>query len=371
MPRHFERVLFTGGRSPATLALLRLFAKRGSRCYVAESQPINLTGVSRFCQKNLRMPPPHHDPEAYIHQLEKWIQTHHIQILIPTCGEIFYISRWKHRLEQSCEVFTSSIDILTNLYSKYQLAQILQGLKLKISETQRVENPQPIAQALKHIQPSPGEPWVVQRFLDGPRYCSYSIARSGQLKAHSVYLSAYCTQGFPIYFETVNIPTIQRTVEKIVAALHYSGQIAFDFIFNQGHYWLIGYNPCTPLGAALYVPEDDLPTAFTPDYQGPIVYPRGERNRMITLAMLAYTLRHIRSWETLQEVLHKMHNADDIIFQLDDLQPFLKQFHILWNTWRTAQKHRINLIKAWNMDIEWNHSYPLNKIYENSDAANT
>lgn len=391
MHRSFERVLFTGGRSPATLALLRLFAEQGSRCYVAESQPVNLAGVSRFCQQNLLVPPPNQDPEAYITQLEVWIQKFQIQILIPTCEEVFYISRWKHRLEQFCEVFTSSIDVLTNLHSKYQFMQILQALKLSAPETVRVENStqlqaaladwpryvlkpefsrfsnfvvinQPVAETLARIQPSAEQPWVVQRFLEGPQYCSYSVARSGQLKAHSVYASTYCAgQGSTIYFEAVNIPAIQRSVEKIVAALDYSGQIAFDFIHSEGRYWPIECNPRATTGTLLYTPEDELPRAFAPDYLGPVIYPSATRNRMVTLAILFYALPEMRSWQPLQQALQKMTTADDAIFQLDDLQPFLKQFRIMWETWRTARKNRVSLLEASTLDIEWNGHWPNNR----------
>ena len=52
------RVMFTGGRSPATLALLRLFARAGHHCEVAESIQPNLAGASRFCAANHVLPPP-------------------------------------------------------------------------------------------------------------------------------------------------------------------------------------------------------------------------------------------------------------------------------------------------------------------------
>jgi predicted ATP-grasp superfamily ATP-dependent carboligase len=386
--QHFERVLFTGGRSPATLALLRLFAAQGARCYVAESMSRNLAGASRFCQKNLILPPPAQETEAFISALEAYIQQYKIQILIPTCEEVFYVSRWKHRLEKFCEVFTSGIDVLTNLHSKYQFVQILKGLQLSAPETVRVENSQeleaalleypeyvlkaefsrfashvllnqPLEKALAEVRPTPEQAWVVQRFLPGPQFCSYTVARSGRIQAHAVYASTYCMgQGATIYFEAVAIPEIERIVRKIVEGLDYTGQIAFDFIFSQGQYWPIECNPRATTGTLLFEPDEDLTQAFLKNYSGPVRYPGGERNRMVTLAMLLYTFPHLRSWEALQLFLQAISKADDAIFRLDDLQPFGAQFWVMWDTWNIARKRKTDLMAASTLDIEWNGHWP-------------
>ncbi|PIQ23017.1 hypothetical protein COW36_01905 [bacterium (Candidatus Blackallbacteria) CG17_big_fil_post_rev_8_21_14_2_50_48_46] len=388
MSRHYERVLFTGGRSPATLALLRLFAARGARCFVAESITPNLAGASRFCQKNLRVPPPNQDPEAYIAALEKYIQAYKIELLVPTCEEVFFISRWKHQLEKQCTVFTSSIDILTHLHSKYQFIQLLKALKLSAPETVKVETKSQLEAALAEfpsyvlkpefsrfsnfvminqapetclakISPTAEIPWVVQAFLEGPQYCSYSVARAGKLLAHSVYASTYCAGlGSTIYFESAGIPAILRIVEKIVAALDYTGQIAFDFIHAEGRYWPIECNPRATTGTLLFTVDDDLPAAFSPDYPGPVIHPSGEKNSMVTLAMYLYALPQLKSLSEFRTWWAKMGMAEDAIFHWDDLQPFIKQFQIMWKTWLLAKKHQVTLLEASTLDIEWNGHWP-------------
>jgi predicted ATP-grasp superfamily ATP-dependent carboligase len=383
-----ERVLFTGGRSPATLALLRLFAAHGTRAYVAESIPFNLAGASRFCQKSLKVPPPAQESAAFVAALEQYLKEYRIELLIPTCEEVFYVSRWKQTLEKHCEVFTSTIDVLTNLHSKYQFVQILGGLKLSAPETVRVETSaqleaalaeypqyvlkaefsrfsshvlinQPVQQALTEVQPSPEQAWVVQRFLPGQQFCSYTVARAGKIRAHCVYASVHCVgQGSTIYFESVSVPEIEQIVAKIVDGLDYTGQIAFDFIYSEGRYWPIECNPRATTGTLLFEPQDGLSQAFAPGDAGPVHRPGGDRNRMVAFAMWLFAMPQVRSLSAFQTLWAEMQQADDAVFRADDLQPFWAQFQLMFETWRRSRKHKTDLLSASTLDIEWNGHWP-------------
>ena len=126
-------ILFTGGRSPATLALIRRFAEAGHRCDVAESLQPNLAGASRACAKNFTVPAPRQHTRQYIEALQTLIVDRDIELLIPTCEETFYIAQNREMLEgtgKGCEVFTPDMACLTELHSKYRFNQLLQQLKL-------------------------------------------------------------------------------------------------------------------------------------------------------------------------------------------------------------------------------------------------
>ncbi|HEY9844056.1 MAG TPA: ATP-grasp domain-containing protein, partial [Candidatus Obscuribacterales bacterium] len=300
------RVLFTGGRSPATLALLRLFAQAGHHCQVAESLQPNLAGASRYCHRNHSIAPPRQQTARFVEDLERIIAAERIELLIPTCEETFYVSRYRRPLEAAgCQVFAAGIDVLTNLHSKYQFNQLLQALKLPAPATELIQDPARLDALLPEwgetvlkpefsrfasavllkappelikakVQPSPQQSWVLQEFLSGPQYCSYSVARNGRLRAHSVYPTRYAMgQGATIYFESVEIPEIEAIVTKLVHGLDYSGQISFDFIHSQGQYYPIECNPRTTTGTFLFASEDELPEAFWADR--PLIRPRARR----------------------------------------------------------------------------------------------
>lgn len=376
-----QRVLFTGGRSPATLALLRLFAQAGHHCQVAESLQPNLAGASRYCAKNHRLPPPRQQTEAFIAQLKALLLREKIDLLIPTCEEIFYVSRFMRELESTgCRVFTSSIDLLTHLHSKYQFNQLLRTLKLPAPETERFDKlPQLLArlpewqayvlkpefsrfasqvlirpqlQQVERLSISPAQPWVVQTFLPGPQFCSYSIAQNGRLRAHAVYPTRYTAgQGATIYFEAIQVPEIEASVAKIVKSLDYTGQISFDFLLSDGLYYPIECNPRTTTGTFLFQPGDQLPNSFLPEQQA-IIYAEAAQPVSLSLAMLLYALpQHLLQ---LPALLRDMHRAQDPLWQLADFAPFLAQFGMLGQTFWRAKRQGLSLLAGSTHDIEWN-----------------
>jgi hypothetical protein len=218
---------------------------------------------------------------------------------------------------------------------------------------------QPVQQALAEVQPSPEQAWVVQRFLPGQQFCSYTVARAGKIRAHCVYASVHCVgQGSTIYFESVTIPEIEQIVAKIVDGLDYTGQIAFDFIYSEGRYWPIECNPRATTGTLLFEPQDGLSQAFAPGDAGPVHRPGGDRNRMVAFAMWLFAMPQVRSLSAFQALWAEMQQADDAVFRADDLQPFWAQFQLMFETWRRSRKHKTDLLSASTLDIEWNGHWP-------------
>ena len=383
-------ILFTGGRSPATLALIRRFAEAGHRCDVAESLQPNLAGASRACSKNFTVPAPRQHTAAYIRALQAIIVEREIDLLIPTCEETFYIAQHREALESTgkgCEVFTSDIASLHELHSKYRFNQLLQRLKLPAPATERICNRDQLKTRLRkwkdyvlkaefsrfasavymnaprhkvyaNVHPTPHTPWVLQEYLAGPQFCSYSVARQGKLTAHSVYPTIYTAgPGATIYFTSVDIPEIERIVHTLVAYLGYTGQISFDFILCQGVYYPIECNPRTTTGTFLFEKEDDLPRAFLPPQTTltpPIATLRPPTRRPVALsiAMIAYAIPQ----NPLQtpRILKDLWRAHDPLIKWQDPGPFWQQFGMLFRTLQQAKKAGTDLLSASTLDIEWN-----------------
>lgn len=285
------RVLFTGGRSLATLNLLRLFARAGYHCQVAESLQPNPAGASRYCRGNHKLPAPQ-TPE-FLQALEQLLITQQIQLLIPTGQEIFYVSRGLRRLEQTgCHVFCPSSDLLTHLYSRYQLNQLLRALKLLVPACERVTEPKRLAglreewqnavlipefgpydkalaisdsQTLLKINPSEQTPWVLQEPLKGDAFSCLSLAYKGQLRAHCAY--AQDARGLTL----LDHPGSERIAAELSKSLDLSGLLSLDFVATPEGLYTLACRPFLSDGVSLFSPEDRLPEGFFD--AGPLLKP--------------------------------------------------------------------------------------------------
>lgn len=75
-------ILFTGGRAPATLELVRIFHRKGFKVFIAESFKSHICKFSSCVHKSFTLPYPNKNTEEYIGQLIKIIHTERIDILI-------------------------------------------------------------------------------------------------------------------------------------------------------------------------------------------------------------------------------------------------------------------------------------------------
>lgn len=380
-----KNILFTGGRSPVTLDLIRLFAKSGYNAYVAESFKSNMSGASKHVKKNIIIPAPATDTEEFIQGLIDTIMEYKIDLLIPTCEEVFYISRYIKRLEKYCRIFTSGIDVLDELHSKYKFIGLLNKLEIAAPESQRLFSLEELKNELKQkdkfvlkpeysrfasnvvindkspekinsIKISEDYPWVLQQYIKGDAFCSYTVAQNGKILAHTVYPSKYIAgQGATMHFEAVEVPEIYEIVEKIVKHYNFTGQISFDIIrsHENGLYYPIECNPRATSG--LYLFAEDLTQAFheNPNLTEVIKSP-ANKQKMVGLAMLIYGLPYVKKGDDRKEFAKKFYNAKDVVFKFNDLKPFLSQFSSLTHYSNVAKKNNVTLTEAMVLDIEWN-----------------
>lgn len=379
-----KNVFFTGGRSPYTLSLLRLFHNKGYKIYVGETYSSNIAGVSKYVEKNLLLPPPSQEPDNFNETLKKYVLDYKIDLLIPTCEEVFYISKYMDELNKYCKVFTVDISKLKTLHSKYLFIQLLIKIGVNYPQTKIFTNIDLLKEEVKNqdffvIKPefsrfasltiinnkskveemkiSEDYPWVIQEFIDGEAFCSYSVAYEGKVTAHSIYPSFYrAGQGATIYFESAVVPEIDEIVGKIVKELNYTGQISFDFIKckKTGKCYPIECNPRSTSGIYLFGNNDNLPSAFEGKNEKPIV-PDSKVTGMSALAMLIYELPNkIRSWKNLKKFVSDFKNSKDTIWDSGDIKPFLAQFSTMKHYGLISRKKKISFLEALTSDIEWN-----------------
>lgn len=383
-----KNILLTCGRAPVTLDLARLFAQAGHRVVIAESMTPHLCQGSRAVAKSVTVPAPNQDPEEYIQALIDVIQSEKIDLLIPTCEEVFFVSKGRDLLRQHCHVFVDILDKLHIFHNKMTFIQRISDMGLDVPYTEQVESEEELKQSLSswsrpfpvvlkpvysrfgsqihviqeasqqlpsHIPISPESPWVVQEYLTGRPICTYGVAQEGKLLAHVAYSPLFTAGiGSGIHFEPVIHPEVERWVRHVVAAERFTGQISFDFIENEDEKLLpLECNPRATSGIHLFTSVDRLEEAFFHPVEQTIE-PPPQRRRMLTLAMLLYGLPSIRSWQRLGKWVRVITSARDVLFRLRDPLPFCYQFAVLLAFWRISRQHQISITQASTLDIEWN-----------------
>ncbi|MBD5780886.1 ATP-grasp domain-containing protein [Pelagicoccus sp. NFK12] len=250
-------VLVTGGRSPVALEMCRLFGRRGWTVVVAESEGGLLCAASRYVQAYYKVPSPRFRTAAFIAALLEIVRAEGVGILVPTCEEIFYISRHRGRLSRYCQVFAPEFSILERLHCKDRFIEHAHELGLAVPETW-VLSEQVLAaidRSRKYVvKPvysrfgcetkivsgkdlrweGRGRQWVVQTFLEGEGLHAYAIAREGRVLSGVIYkaLAKEAATGPSIAFEAVECSSAEKWLRRFVEANAFSGQISFDFIVD-------------------------------------------------------------------------------------------------------------------------------------------
>ena len=384
---HSKNVLLTGGRAPVTLDLARKFNSYGMTVYVAESLPNHLCKYSRAVEESFELPAPKLFPDRYIEELKAVIVRKKIDLVIPTCEEVFYIARYKDNLtlaRPEVTVFVDSFEKLKMLHDKSAFIEYIGHLGKDIPRTWLLKSPEDVTNfytrtqfsqriiikpvfsrfATKVFELEDGKnipqldvsiehPWVVQEFITGKQYCSYSICHSGTVCVHTTYAAKFTAgKGACICFNHINHPGIYQWVQEVVAKLQFTGQIAFDFIETpEGMLYPLECNPRATSGIHLLNPQE-LAEAMTVPTSA--LQPSELRSNMIALAMLLYGLSQCKEFASLQRWLKIFWHSKDVIFSLDDPVPFFQQFVMMKTLYTICCTGGTSMLEATTCDIEWN-----------------
>lgn len=410
-------VLITGSRAPVSLELARLLGGAGHRIIMADSLPVTIGSASRFVTRHYCYPPPRHEPERFLAMVERIVIDMQVDCVIPTCEEVFYLAQRQPTWPNGCELFAPPWETLKQLHHKGQFIEMVRQAGLHAPSTQlltsRADADDYIwalgadAAVLKpaysrfgsrvlfvragctlpdDILMSPDYPWVGQQYIHGTLYCTYSIVRDGAVRAHACYPSEFTAgAGASIAFKHEARADLLSWVQRFVAPLRYTGQIAFDFIVTpERNTYPIECNPRATSGVHCFTVSDQLDKAFF-EMNGGIngdtevgmdgctthtanqdtyleahlcahragsypIEPTSPRPAMLTLAMLAYGWRSPRRAYWLRELW----KGQDVIFRWQDPKPFFAQAVMLYRFWRESKQRSISLIEATTSDIEWN-----------------
>ena len=375
------RVLILGGRAPVALDHARRFHAQGWRAYVADSVSCRVSSWSNAVDVAVRLPPPRYALAAFREALLRLVEQEGIDLILPTCEEVFYLSRIRSRLPASCNVFTAPFEQLQSLHSKWTFLSLAQDCGVEVPRSARVEG---IDQAREwatgravvlkpeysrfgvHVriyrEGIPREaaalatvgPWIVQEYHRGRELCSYSIAVAGRLRAHVVYEPRYRLSGSSsYYFDAVAVPGVQGFVEKIVAKTGFTGQISFDWIQeSDGNLCVLECNPRAISGLHLFSLEDPLPALMCGTLDTAVVL-EDMAPRMVAAVMLGVGLPTAVRAGRFQSWYHDWRRATDVIAPSPDRKPAFGGLADLCSFAGVALKSGGSLRAATTRDIEW------------------
>jgi predicted ATP-grasp superfamily ATP-dependent carboligase len=375
-------ILLTGGRAPVALELARVFHRAGHTVFMAESLRGHLSQPSTAIKANFVVPAPRQEEDAFIVALKKIIVENKIDLLIPTCEEIFHIAM--RRDELPCTVFAESIERLDNLHNKWEFIVNAAGHGLSVPETVLITSADnllhayanwrelvlkptysrfasrtlimpPLREASSTLTFHSNAQWIAQGYLKGAEFCTYSVCYNGRITAHTAYPSKFTAgQGATIVFQHVDHAAIFHWVKTFVARNHFTGQIAFDFIqTDDGKIYAVECNPRATSGAHLLASHPKFVEAFL-NPQMECITPLDNSSHMLSAVMLIYGLPAAIRNKNITQWAKTFFTSDDVVFNFKDPLPFLLQFRSLLTYLKLAREKGISLIEASTFDIEWN-----------------
>ena len=371
-------ILLTGGRAPATLELARAFHRAGHTVFMAESLRGHLSEPSNAIAKNFLVPPPRQQTKNFLAALEKIVCENKIDLVIPTCEEVFYVAMGRNRFP----AFVEPLEKLRQLHNKWDFIHLARGLGLPVPETMLIETEASLMSVFERwprlvlkpvysrfasntlICPTPEQArsavtfdsrWVAQEFIEGTQICTYSVCHNGRVAAHTAYRSDFTAgQGATILFRHVNHAATFDWVAKFVSAISFTGQIAFDFIETTDRkIFAIECNPRAISGIHLLARDPRFPETFL-NADSPCVIPSDDFSVQLWTGMLVYGLPASLKKRQLKRWWNAFTSSRDVIFRRDDLLPALLQFRSIFYYLQLARREKISALQASTFDIEWN-----------------
>ncbi len=375
-----QNILITGGRAPATLYLIRRLAEQGHRIFCAESQLCHLSARSRYLSGNYRVRSPRFDYSGFKTDLLEIVSDRRIDLIIPTCEEVFALARAKPLLTDFCQVFCEDLDTLTPLHDKWQFSSTCRDVPVQPIRTWLIRSQEDLVNAVaessaakwvlkpvysrfatqvrilqrnSRIQFDPAHRnAVLQEFIEGIPLCSYSIVKHGRLTLHADYQPIFSAgkNGAAAAFRYVADDGIRTFTENFFSRTKLTGQFAFDFIRNSSGLHVLECNPRLTSGIQLFGTGGNIDQAFTGTANHVLQPSPGSTSALKTIFAHWRSVPGVDPVSRLDALLH----WPDPIWDRNDQGPFWRQPQVMASLLRLARSKKISMTEATTYDIEWN-----------------
>lgn len=363
------KILITGGRSPYTLELIRLFGKQGYEVYLLEYIKLNLSQYSNYLSKSFIITAPNSDFDKFKTEFIEIIESQSFDLVIPTCEDIFQYAQFKDEIAQYSTPFFEDISILNTFHNKFDFNQKVKAKGLKVPKTWKLRQYQNQLANKKLVLkrefsrfgtdiriidneqgqwPDPSEDWIVQEFIEGQEASIFALLKDGKITAFSCYQKQYAVEGATILFKSYCEPLFKKWLEALFKNETLSGQFSFDIIVKDKQIFPLECNPRLTSGIHLFSDQPGMVEAFF----NPAHYcePTGKQQYMIGLAMLVYkfNLKNFKSW------WKDFRKSKDIFYDRNDIKPFFTQFVSFGYFVIQAILKRKSPVEVTTLDFEYN-----------------
>ncbi|OCK84524.1 hypothetical protein K432DRAFT_260382, partial [Lepidopterella palustris CBS 459.81] len=384
-PRRLN-VLLTNGRFPVTLDLARQLHRAGHRIYTVDPMEYHVCKFSNSVKSSKQLSAPRVDADGYINGVKRALKQWNIDLIIPLHEEIFYLAECGDEEIQS-KLLAPSWSTLIRLHNKWEFNKMMQRFGLTIPETHLILTESDIqsldrtkewavkpvlgraAVNVYHIYPNrpipaipitPAMSYIAQEWINGARYCSYSVLRNGHIAAHGAYPVLETIDGSScVYFESYDHPGIQTFVEKIAAELpSVSAQLAFDFIETEDNLYVIECNPRATSGIHLWSGTPYLARSLTSEtppletIRPPTTWLGHPAKRQVGPGMMMWEHRRagVRQW-----LMHmwRLVSATDVVWNVHDAMPSLMSPFLLTAYYEICRERKLQLPEMFQWDVVW------------------
>jgi hypothetical protein len=254
----------------------------------------------------------------------------------------------------SVRVFTMPPEIVLPLHDKYGFVEKAREYGLAVPESFALDDPSAAALARDRkvvVKPNfscsgrgvrfvergsalpaadPAAPSIVQAFVPGDVFSSFTIAHRGRAVATVVYRGVRMSGTVAIAFERVDNPGIEEWTGRFVAASGHTGFISFDLIVDgEGGIWGIECNPRATSGVHFLEPETIAAAIMEPESAGPARF-RPERRLQQFYSCLTETQASLFKGAEVGRNLRTLFATRDVTWLASDPWPFLS---MTWTTW--------------------------------------
>jgi glutathione synthase/RimK-type ligase-like ATP-grasp enzyme len=373
-------------RAPVTLELARRFHSRGDEVFLCDSLRFACANFSRSKHRSFLVPRPKQATEEYVAALNKIVERERIDLIVPTCEEIFYLAAYQKQI--ACRVFVDSFEKLHQIHNKWTFSQKASSAAGRSPESFLIQEAQdlrdyrerskefvfkpvysrfgsetlirPDANRLESIEVNTAKPWIAQRFIAGQEFSTYSIAWKGTLHCHCTYRSTFrAGVGAGICFRAEEQPAILEFTKQFVSQFEFSGQLGLDLILDDGgNVWALEGNPRATSGAHLFGNDatfvDTMRIVSMPERPGQLLEARAGSSHMVGAAMLTFGLLDSILQRRLFYFLRQLFSSHDVLFRWSDPLPMLGLPLTIGELCWIAASCRKSLQQASTLDIEWN-----------------
>ncbi len=361
------RILITCPRAPVAIEWARIAQKNGHTVTFVDSLK-NPLGRYLKATNYVRVPSPRFAFEKYKLQILTLISEH--DLIIPTCEDIFYVTKAMQGTKFKHKVFAPDFDLLLGLHDKFTVQNYL-NKNVKFPKTRILTHKNQIDYSNKNsilkpifsrfgtqlitkinteetnsIDITDTYPWVQQEKILGAYICNYAVIEQGSIISHVVYRPRYLVNNAAsTYFEYIENRTCNSFIKEFAELTKFTGQVAFDFIENGKGLFVIECNPRGTSGLHLISNQIEITDTGLKAKNGRPFESCRVGKSIIYMFGLSALLNG--TWRNLQRDYTK---SRDVIKDI----PFMAQIIAFGEIFIIKLRHKISFAEATAHNIEYN-----------------